>query len=260
MAKFGMFTLNKVEDVLSKVDSACGGDGISRFLSQQLVLVEKDRSASIDGGITFRTAMDAAAFLTDWQKHFVEVYGLTVDLSNVKLPPVRDGFGWGVVRIPELSTQRIWEKLVTQFKAHMSGHDNLDQDIDITQEARTTANGPYVIWVRDRVEADQEHKNCTAVGLAKQGINCITLAERLALEVWFNWKTGRNLDQASMTLNAGSRYVARHGYRGGVPHCGVNRPSRTNNTDFFVDGWVWGDESWAPPVREDMRTREVVSV
>lgn len=209
MAKFGDITRNQEEDILSKLDSSCGGNGIRRFQANELVLTEHDRkitaTGSANGGVTYASGLDTVAFLTDWQKHFLEVYGLTVDLSNVPLPPIRAGFGWGVVRLPNLSAQKMFNTLSSRFKTWKWCED-IDKNLDPTKEARTTTNGPYVIWLRDRVEADEELKNLSANDLAKQSINCITEPEHIALEGWFHWKTGGHLDIKNVTLSAGSRW------------------------------------------------------
>ena len=247
MAKFGEITRNQEEDLLSKIDSACGGNGIRRFQANELVLGEKDRKVSAsglaNGGVTYATGIDTAAFLADWQKHFLEVYGLTVDLSGVPLPAVRQGFGWGVVRIPELTAQKMFDVLTIKFKTWKWCGD-IDQDLDQTKEARTTTNGPYVVWLRDRIEADEELKNLSANDLAERGTNCITEPERIALEGWFYWKTGGHLDIKNVTLSAGSCWSV-----GIVPFAGWR-----DGGGFYVDWCFTGVRCG------NVRAREVVSL
>jgi hypothetical protein len=209
MAKFGELTRNAEDDLLSKLDNSCGGNGIRRFQADELVLVEKERKVSVaglaNGGFSYAVPIDVDAFRRDWEKHLPEVYGRKVDLSGIALPPLRQGFGWGVVRLPELSAQEMFETLTKRFKTY-KWCANIDASLNPEKEARTTANGPYVPWFRDRVEADEELKNLSANDLVERGTNCITEPERIALEGWFHWKTGGHLDLKNVTLSAGSRW------------------------------------------------------
>ncbi|MBP9822351.1 MAG: hypothetical protein KBC81_02845 [Candidatus Pacebacteria bacterium] len=206
MSDFEDLTIRQAIDLGNKIG---GQAGAKRIMSGELVLVERDRKVSAsglaNGGVTYATGIDTKAFLADWRKHFREVYGLIVDLSGIQLPPQRQGFGWGVVRVPELSAQKMFDTFTTKFKT-CKWCDNIDKVLDIGKEARTTANGPYVVWLRDRVEADEELKNLSANYLAERNINCITEPERIALEGWFHWKTGGHLDIKNVTLSAGSRW------------------------------------------------------
>jgi hypothetical protein len=61
-------------------------------------------------------------------------------------------------------------------------------------------------------EADEELKNKSAEDLQRQGIECITLRERLIMELLYFKETGKHLDVDNITLCAGSR-----AQRGGVP-------------------------------------------
>ncbi len=186
---------------------------IKRFLSGELVLVEKERKVSVaglaNGGVSYAVPIDIDAFRRDWECHFHEVYGLKIDLAGIKLPPLRQGFGWGVVRLPELSAQQMFEILTRRFNGRTwKWCDDIDKNLDQTFEVRTTVNGPYVIWCRDRVEADEELKNLSANNLVERGTNCMTALERIMLEGWFHWKTsgGGHLDIKNITLCAGSRW------------------------------------------------------
>ena len=217
MAKFGELTRNQEEDILSKVNSAAGGNGIVRFQADELVIIEKERKVSIaglaNGGVSYAVTIDVDAFRRDWERHFLKVYDMKVDLSGIKLPPLRQGFGWGVVRLPELSAQQMFEVLTRRFNGKTwKWCRNIDEALNAEFEVRTTANGPYVTWYRDRVEADEELKKLSANDLVERGTNCITEPERIALEGWFEEKTGGHLDIKNVTLSVGSR-----GSDGGVP-------------------------------------------
>jgi len=66
-------------------------------------------------------------------------------------------------------------------------------------------NGTYAIWVRDRVEADEEHKNKSAKDLANGNISGETLLERLLHELKYFLETSKHLDLTNITLCSGSR-------------------------------------------------------
>ncbi len=55
------------------------------------------------------------------------------------------------------------------------------------------------------IEADKELKSLSANNLKKQGIACITLRERLIMELQYFKETGGHLDIDNWTLCAGSR-------------------------------------------------------
>ena len=122
--------------------------------------------------------------------------------------------------------------------------DDIDKSLDLTKEVRTAANGPYVVWLRDRVEADEELKNLSANDLVERGINCITEPERIASRGWFHWKTGGHLDIKNVTLSAGSRWSD-----GGVPDA------------YWGDGHGFYVDRYYVDVRLDgIRAREAVSL
>lgn len=59
-------------------------------------------------------------------------------------------------------------------------------------------------------EADKELKNKSAEDLQEEGIECITLRERLIFELLYFKETGKHLDVSNVTLCAGSRYQDGH--------------------------------------------------
>lgn len=249
MAKFGELTRNQEEDILSKLNSSAGGNGIQRFQAGDLILVEKERKVSAtglaNGGVTYASGLDTSAFLADWEEYLAVIHNVRPDLSKIVLPPIRSGFGWGVVRVPELSAQKMLNDLKPRFDGKLwQWCQDVDTNLNQEFEVRTTADGPYICWFRDRQEADEEWKNKSADQLAELGINCITELERIALEGWFHWKTGDHLDKKNVTLSAGSRWSV-----GDVPYAGWN-----SDDGFCVGGYYTGDRF------DGLRAREAVSL
>ncbi len=204
---------NPVEQMQDIVNRIGGEEGIKRFQSGELVLVERNATprspAELDnGGVTYeKTALNIEAFLDDQAKYFREVYSMGLpSRKKLAIPKPRTGFGWGVVRVPGLSAQRMLDVLKPRFDGKLwQWCQDIDAALDPTKEARTTTKGPYVVLCRDCREADDEQKNRSANDLASLGINCMTEPERIALEGWFHWKTGGHLDIKNVSLSAGSR-------------------------------------------------------
>jgi len=118
----------------------------------------------------------------------------------------------------------------------------LDEAVSIND--RSPSSGSYAIWLRDRVEADEEHKNKSANYLKSANISGITLLERLLFEFKYFRETGKHLDVQNWTLCSGSRYTG-----GGVPRVDWGPGSRGL--------WVyWYDPGFA---FDFLRSREVVS-
>lgn len=203
MGKYDEVTRGQEEAVYNKLG---GMTGLQRFLADELIVVEKARKVSPDGltngGITYASAVNVSMFVEDWQKFHHDALGVAIDLSKVPLPPVTSGFSWGVAVVPGITLERVFDRSSSSFR-RWSYWDDLDQAIRTNVRA---AGEPYIVWARDRVEADEELKNFSALQLEERGINCMTLHERLLLERWFYWESnGGHLDVKNVTLCAGSR-------------------------------------------------------
>ncbi len=159
----------------------------------------------------------------EWEKFYKKIFNITIDLSNVRIPEKRDSFNWLLIMIPGLTAQKLYDKCEELFRSWKWTGKSLDEILDQTKSARNPANGTYAIWLRDRVEADEELKNKSANDLQQSDTQGITLEERLLLELFFYWKTKKHLDVISWTLCSGSRYrdgcvpgVGWRGYCGGL--------------------------------------------
>lgn len=138
----------------------------------------------------------------EWGKFYQEVFGLVVDLSGVAIPDEKSGFGWAVMVALGLMLNQVWAKCKEKFPTYSCFGDDLDKAVSKNDR---TAEQAYAKRFRDRVEADEELKNLSANQLAKERVQSITLLERLLLELWYFWKSGKHLDIQSITLCAGSR-------------------------------------------------------
>ncbi|MDD5043861.1 MAG: hypothetical protein PHD51_04380 [Patescibacteria group bacterium] len=84
-----------------------------------------------------------------------------------------------------------------------------DLDKTVSEKAKKTT----VRFFKANIEADEEHRNKSAKDVKKEGIQGITLTERILLEIVYFKVMGGHLDKGNVTLCAGSR-----GSDGGVPY------------------------------------------
>ena len=141
-----------------------------------------------------------------WQKFYKSFFRIDADFSDVTVPkrpgPAKD---WQLIIVAKgMTPQQLYNKCKELFPCWCWTNENLNE---IVESERTTKDGHYAVWVRTRVEADEEFKNLSANDLKKQNHKGITLEERLALELHYFWKTrGKHLDIQNVTLCTGSRY------------------------------------------------------
>lgn len=157
----------------------------------------------------------------------------------LEIPPVREGFTRLIVVLKGLTMNAVYAACEKQFPCWRYA-DDLDADIPVNSRMPVSS---YAIWVRDRVEADEEFADLSANDLAPTGHKGTVLLERMLYELKFFDETGgSHLDLKNLTLCTGSRDadgdVPRAHWRGG---------------EFRVD--------WATPRYRDpsLRSREVVS-
>lgn len=156
------------------------------------------------GGITMPDYRD---LLADWEKFCREVYGITVDLSGVRIPNPQEGFDRLLVVPQGLTMNRAYKACADAFPSWRYV-DDLDKEV--IQNDRDPKNGSYPIWARNRVEADDELRNLSANELTRESGTYMTLLERLLYERKYFAETGGHLDVKNVTLCAGSRYL--YGY------------------------------------------------
>jgi len=156
---------------------------------------------------------DAAHWRAEWTKFYKKVFNLDVNLSAVAIPDEREGFGWFVIALKDLTLNSVYAKGAKKYPS-WKFYNDLDKSVPVN-ERDPNRDGTYAIRLRDRVEADEEFKNLSANRIAETKIppQNITLLERLLLELWYFWKTGgQHLDVQSITLCVASRFRD-----GGVP-------------------------------------------
>ena len=142
----------------------------------------------------------------DGWPRFWRAFGYRYDHEALILPEYRDGFGWSVVT-PERDQwpmSRLLHEVCQRIFPIYSFYN--DQDLDgIISTAEPT--GAHVVLTRDRVEADEEHKNKSAKTIEAENISTMPPRQRAVLEARYFMETGEHLDIVSVTICAGSRYA-----------------------------------------------------
>ena len=196
---------------------------------------------------TISTAEVVEAILADWANFYREI-GVEVDLSELRVPTRREGFGRLIVVAKGMSPERVFQKCREHFQCWKYMNESLDEIVfdrdGVDRKFRRSDHETHAVWVRDRDEADKELKNRSANDLAASNIPGITLEACELYELKYFKETGKHLDRKNVTLCAGSRFVDGH-----VP--GVHWSGRSDEMDV-----LWYDPSRADDV---LRSREQVS-
>lgn len=186
---------------------------------------------------------DAKKLLTEWYLFYGEQFGLYLDFDNLVIPERREGFDRLIVVVQGVTIEQVFDKCGQKF--HTWKHTDGDLDGIYVFNQRDTKSGHYAIWVRDRVETDEEWKNYSANQLEHIEMKGETLLERLLHGLQYYLETGIHLDTESITICSGSR-----------------------DSEGRVPGVYWNSAKtelrirWASPLGEhgDLRPREVVAL
>lgn len=145
---------------------------------------------------------DLQDILADWQTFYREEFGIEADFSNLRIPQA--GFDRLIVIAQGITAQKVYDQCKKNFDCWKYTDKNLDEAVPTSD--RKAENGSYAIWVRNRVEADEELKNLSSNQLKKKNIQGITLTECLLYELKYYKETGKHLDIKNWTLCSGSRH------------------------------------------------------
>ncbi len=157
--------------------------------------------------------------LLEWTALYKKL-GITLNPEEVKIPARREGFNRLILVPKGMTAQRAFDLCTTRFAARKYTIQSLDKTVSTND--RDATNGTYTLWIRDRVEADEELKSKSADDLTEANIKGITLTERLLYELKYHQETGKHLDLKNHTMCSGSRSPI--GY---VPHV------------YWCDDWLF---------------------
>lgn len=140
--------------------------------------------------------------LADWVRFYKKHFGLaTTDWSGLHVPPKPNYPCRAIVVVPQITNNQAFDACTKAFKTW-----RYTDDLDSVRDVVSRPDGPYVVWVRDTVEADPDMAGKSADDIEAAGINTLTLKERLLLELKYFEETDKHLDIHNWTLCAGSRY------------------------------------------------------
>lgn len=145
--------------------------------------------------------LNVESLLRAWEEFYLAVFKMEEDFSGVAVPAHQAGFDGLIVVAEGLTPNLVFRICHDRFPTWLY-RDNLDKAVVKNDREPTHA---YAVWVRDRVEADEELKDLSANQLQEKGVPGITLLERLILELKFHGETGDHLDKRTVTLCSGSR-------------------------------------------------------
>lgn len=159
----------------------------------------------------FSTPASVEEWVADWRDFYRAAFGLECGFSGVAIPERREGFDRLIIVAGGMTAERVYQKCKQEFPCWKYTDRSLDDAVPANE--RDPKNGAYAIWVRDVVEADEEHASKSAIEIEKQRMTTETLLERLLHELKFYRETGKHLDINTWTLCSDSR-----GSDGGVPN------------------------------------------
>jgi hypothetical protein len=173
--------------------------------------------------------------LAPWQEFW------QISLAGLMIPRKREVFDRLLVIAAGATIEGEYQKCEKLFPCWRSTKDNLD--VAVATNDRDAKKGSYALWVRDRVEADDELRALSANDLSARKLTTMTLLERIVYERKYFLETGGHLDIQNVTLCAGSR-----SRDGSVPH-----------VDFY-DGRFRVGRGWCYPgvSYDSLRAREAV--
>lgn len=138
-----------------------------------------------------------------WAQFYGDFLGLDANFASFVVPASLPG---SIRRIPILSGLTP-NKVVAACRRHFNVF-TCEDDLDtaVVENERNPQSGPYIIRVRDRVEADDELRRLSAEAVMARHLATMTLLERLLFELKYYSETGRHLDVRNVTLCCGSRF------------------------------------------------------
>jgi hypothetical protein len=139
-----------------------------------------------------------------WRDFYRDIFEIETDFSSLRIPVHQDNFDRLIIVDRGMTPERLYHKCRELFLGWKTTNKSLDE---VVKSERTSQNGPYAVWFRDTVNADEDLKNLSYDDLKAKIIPAITLEERLLYELKYYTETSGHLDPDTFTSCAGSRYI-----------------------------------------------------
>ena len=153
--------------------------GISFDRAQWLVGHKGEWTRKVGEILLDPTSPNVSIILRDWEKFYLDVFGREVDFSGIVVPVHQAGFDCLIVVAEGMTPNVTFSACRDRFPV-WSCYDDLDKAVVKSDREPTQS---YAIWVRDRTEADDKLKSISAIHLREQGVQGVTLLERLLWEL-----------------------------------------------------------------------------
>ncbi|MCX6744766.1 MAG: hypothetical protein NTX82_04545 [Candidatus Parcubacteria bacterium] len=150
----------------------------------------------------------SALVIPDWHRlwacFYKEVWGIENDFLQLELPKKQRGFNWFILMMKSLDREIIFAKGAERkiFEEDPLASRKLFSD-------RYALPKSYGVWIRDGVEADAENRDRSASYSLDEALSgksrAITFEEYAVFYIFYNWLTGKFLDQKGWTICAGSK-------------------------------------------------------
>lgn len=149
-------------------------------------------------------------WLSVWQKLYKDVFDLEVDLSTVKIPKKPEYPCRLIIVVRGVDLNQIYNACAKYFSmCELPGRYTSGLVQSITKNDRDAERGTYAVWIRDVVQdttapIDKDLENLSANDLEAQGVQGITLGERMLHELQYFLET-EDHELFNWTLCSGSR-------------------------------------------------------
>ena len=137
--------------------------------------------------------------LSDWITFYKKYFNLELETANLQFPDHQEGFDRLIIVAKGLTRNQVFSVCERQFSCRRYVE---DLDNTIKPDERCAQNGAYAIWVRDRVEADEDNKNQSFNKRRAQGCDDENILERMVHELKYFDETGKHLDINNWTLTS----------------------------------------------------------
>lgn len=132
--------------------------------------------------------------LAEWSHFYEEQFGVSVDMSKIKIPERQEEFDRLIVVPEEVNLNNIVEVCKKHFKVinHIgSDVDNFDLDNGISD---FRPEGSYAVWLEESDTASSDYTIYSGERLRDEGIRTTTLKEYLLYHLKYFIETGKHLD------------------------------------------------------------------
>jgi hypothetical protein len=182
-----------------------GDDPLWSTIDEALLSLKVEKEKSTPSIPEKTSVKQENPLLQDWADFYKKYFGLTLDLSGVRISEKVEGFDRLIVVAVGMSINLVYETGKKNFNSWKWCNGDLETKVRKCERGKVKA--AYAFWVRDNREADDDLKNTSALMIEDQEIDTENLLERLLHGLKYWSETSEHLDVHTITLCASSRGV-----------------------------------------------------